>query len=119
MIRAAYLEREFYPELRTLLDLGLKKKFNLLKLRGSTAGAFGLPQFLPSSYVRFGYDGNGDGKVDLFNVADAIHSASNFLKGSGWSDDLPEAEKRKVIWKYNHSDAYIDTVLGIAAKLKA
>lgn len=57
-----------------------------LALKGSYAGALGWPQFLPKSLMIWGVDGDGDGKVDLFDPADAIPSAANFLQSHGWGN---------------------------------
>lgn len=117
-IRAAYLESTFSPEIVALITLARQNNTDLFEIRGSFAGAFGIPQFLPSSYLRFGIDGNGDGKVSLYNPDDAILSAAHFLSEVGWKNHLPEIEKRKVIWRYNKSDEYISIVLQIAARLE-
>ncbi len=54
-------------------------------MRGSWAGAMGQTQFMPSSYLRHAVDGDGDGRVDLWNsTADALTSAANFLRNIGW-----------------------------------
>lgn len=54
-------------------------------LRGSWAGAMGQPQFLPSSYLRFAIDGDGDGRVDIWSsVPDTLASIGNYLKANGW-----------------------------------
>jgi membrane-bound lytic murein transglycosylase B len=115
--RARYLEDTFYPEITALLELARQQKLDVLSLQGSIAGAFGIPQFLPSSALRFGVDANQDGVVSLFHEADAIWSTANYLANSGWRDSLSHEERRSVIWKYNHSDAYVDTVLKLAKEL--
>lgn len=52
---------------------------------GSWAGAMGQPQFIPTTYREHAADGDGDGRVDLWNsLADVFASASNFLAKSGW-----------------------------------
>jgi membrane-bound lytic murein transglycosylase B len=54
-------------------------------MRGSWAGAMGQTQFMPSSYLRYAVDGDGDGRVDLWNsTPDALTSAANFLRSIGW-----------------------------------
>ncbi|MBN8549950.1 MAG: lytic murein transglycosylase [Deltaproteobacteria bacterium] len=116
--RANYLEDTFYPEVLALFELKRKHEADLLTLRGSSAGAFGLPQFLPSSYLKFAVDANKDGKISLFHEADAIWSAAHYLSQFGWQDSAPRADKRKVLWKYNHSDAYIDAALDVSDLLK-
>lgn len=115
--RAKYLEDRFYPEVLALLKMSHDHHIDLLELQGSFAGAFGIPQFLPSTFLNYAVDGNGDGITSLFNNADAIFSIANYLKHSGWKDEASRGEKESVIWQYNHSDPYIDTVLYIAGEL--
>jgi membrane-bound lytic murein transglycosylase B len=50
----------------------------------------------------------------LYHPADAIASAANYLAAHGWSPAISRSEQRRVIWAYNRSEAYIDTVLGLA-----
>lgn len=55
--------------------------------KGSWAGAMGQCQFMPSSFLSFAADGNGDGKKDIWNTeADVFASAANYLSQSGWND---------------------------------
>lgn len=53
-------------ELAQLLHLCRRQNRDPLSLKGSWAGAFGFPQFIPSSYLKYGVDGNEDGAVDLY-----------------------------------------------------
>jgi membrane-bound lytic murein transglycosylase B len=54
-------------------------------LRGSWAGAFGQMQFMPSTYLRYAVDGDGDGRINIrSSIADAIDSAANYLRQAGW-----------------------------------
>jgi membrane-bound lytic murein transglycosylase B len=112
--RARYLEDTFYPEVLATFEIGRRLSIDPLGIRGSKAGAFGFPQFLPSSFLRFAVDGDGDGSVSLYHPADAIASAANYLAAHGWSPAISRSEQRRVIWAYNRSEAYIDTVLGLA-----
>jgi membrane-bound lytic murein transglycosylase B len=116
--RARELEGTFYPEVLALFHIEDRTGIAPLDIRGSGSGAFGLPQFLPSSYLRFGVDGDADGRVSLYDPADAIASAANYLARHGWRPGISYAEQRQVIWAYNHSDPYIDTVLALAAQLE-
>ena len=86
----------FKEQLRDLITLCWKEDSKptsfkaCLNQTGSYAGAIGLPQFMPGSVLRFGVDGNQDGKIDLRNTPeDAIASVGNFLKNHGWVEDEP------------------------------
>lgn len=103
-------------ELLALEKLARRTTIQVGDLRGSWAGAFGLPQFLPSSYIRWAVDGNGDGIIDLFDVVDAVHSVANYLVSNGWGKS--REEKRKALFHYNNSNDYVDAVLTLANKLK-
>ena len=111
--RGAYLERTFYPEVRGLFTIAEQQRIDPLGMQGSGAGAFGYPQFLPTSYLRYGADGNGDGRVSLYDMRDAAASCARFLSQNGWRPGLTVAEQRRVLWQYNRSEAYIDTILGL------
>lgn len=57
-------------------------------MSGSWAGAMGQLQFMPSVFYEHGIDGDGDGKIDIWNsLPDIFHSAANFLSKSGWKGD--------------------------------
>lgn len=59
-------------------------------LKGSWAGAFGNPQFLPSVYLRLAADGDGDGRADIMNNgSDALASIANYFRDSGWRAGQP------------------------------
>jgi membrane-bound lytic murein transglycosylase B len=61
-----------------------------LTIRGSYAGALGLPQFMPSSWSKFAVDFDGDGRIDLFgSPADAIGSVANYFKAFQWRTGMP------------------------------
>lgn len=115
--RGRYLERTFLPEIPALVTIAKRNKVDVLSMKGSSAGAFGLPQFLPSAFLRFGMDGNKDGVISLHNEADAIWSAGNYLAGFGYRRDIPLQEKRSIIWRYNKSPSYIDAVLHLAERI--
>jgi hypothetical protein len=72
----------------------------------SSAGAEGWMQFLPSSWAQYGVDANGDGFKDPYNPADAIFAAARYLRAAGG-----EANIRAGIYSYNHSQAYVDSVM--------
>lgn len=75
---------EFREYLEELLIYARRAKINPLHLRGSFAGAFGMPQFLPGSARRYAVDFNGNGRADLFTAADAAGSIGNYLMQHGW-----------------------------------
>jgi membrane-bound lytic murein transglycosylase B len=118
-MRARELEDLFYPEVRATFLIADELSIDPLGIRGSGSGAFGLPQFLPTSYRRYAVDGNGNGKVSLYEPADAIASAANYLAAHGWRPALSRREQRRVIWNYNRSDAYIDAVLFLAERVES
>ncbi|MCW8196441.1 lytic murein transglycosylase [Proteobacteria bacterium 005FR1] len=79
----------FTNELFLALELVDRHKLDLGKMQGSWAGAIGHTQFMPSSYNRYGVDGDGDGRVDLWgSIPDALTSAANYLKSLGWKPAL-------------------------------
>lgn len=80
----------FREELKELLLLARDAGFDPLELKGSYAGAMGLPQFMPSSIRRWAVDFDRDGKIDLaHSPADAIGSIASYLSANGWTDDEP------------------------------
>src|SRR5690242_523062 len=115
--RARYLEDTFYPEVRAVFELGDRLGVDPLTLRGSTGGALGAAQFLPTSCLRYSTDGDGDGRADLFDVPDAAASCGRFLAAEGWHRGISPAGERAVIWRYNRSDAYVAAVLTIARSI--
>jgi membrane-bound lytic murein transglycosylase B len=116
--RGKYLEETFLPEIPALIEISKRNQVTIFHILGSSAGAFGIPQFLPTAFIKYGVDGDGDGHVSLFNKADALWSAGNYLSAFGYKPELPYAERRKVIWEYNRSDAYIDTVFRVASRVR-
>jgi len=107
-----------YSELKAFLKYAAREKMNPVTIYGSYAGAMGIAQFMPSSVLAFGRDGNKDGRVDLFDHADAIVSIANYLKHFGWHDNINKKNAQKVIFHYNRSTYYVDTVLKISELLK-
>lgn len=107
-----------YRELDALLRYARMAGRSPLDIPSSVYGAIGYPQFMPSNALAYGVDGDGDGIVDLFTTADAVHSLCNFLKRHGWREDLVRDRRHEVIYKYNHDNVYARTVLAIADRLK-
>jgi membrane-bound lytic murein transglycosylase B len=100
-------------ELCAFLTYCRQNRLDPLSIKGSWAGAFGYSQFLPSSILRSGADGNRDGCVDLFCYEDAVYSVGNYLQKSGFRMDN-QASWSRAIHAYNHSDPYVETVLTLA-----
>ena len=75
----------------------------------SSAGAQGLMQFMPRTFAAYGVDGNGDGRTDIHNDSDSVHSAANYLTKSG----VTNGQKGVIdaLWAYNHSVSYRNDVL--------
>ena len=88
--RAQERSKYFRGELEQFLAFHEAERTSALKPRGSYAGAWGMPQFMPSSLVRWGVDYDGDKKVDLAGSADdAIGSVASYFKGYGWITGMP------------------------------
>jgi hypothetical protein len=77
----------------------------------SSANAEGWMQFLPSSWATYGVDANGDGFKDPYNPADAIFAAARYLRAAGAATNV-----RAAVFAYNHSQAYVESVM-LRAKL--
>lgn len=83
-------EALFTKELDSALEIVDKGLASPGALRGSWAGAMGQPQFLPSSYLAYAKDGDGDGKADIWNSeADTLASIANYLRENGWQPGIP------------------------------
>jgi membrane-bound lytic murein transglycosylase B len=107
-----------YRELKAFLTYTEKEGMDPTVIKGSYAGAMGISQFMPSNIALFAKDGNADGQVDLFVHADAISSIASYLKHYGWKPGIAREQAFKVVYHYNHSKYYVDTILDIADQLK-
>ena len=106
-----------YHELKCFLRIIQQEKIDPLEVWGSYAGAFGMAQFIPSSYLNYALSKKGFGNW-LQSKEDAIFSIGNYLKSHGWKKNLPIEKKREVLWYYNHSEPYVETILQVAQKIK-
>jgi membrane-bound lytic murein transglycosylase B len=80
----------FRNNLADLIELDLTGKINARTLKGSYAGAVGIPQFMPSSIKRFAVSADGGLQINLSsNRADAIMSVANYLMEHGWERGIP------------------------------
>ena len=106
-----------YQELKCFLKIIRDEEMDPLEVRGSYAGALGMAQFIPSSYLAFAWSKKG---LDhwLLSKEEAIFSVANYLKVHGWKKNLSLAKKKRILWSYNRSGPYIDTIIEVARKLK-
>ena len=88
--RAAERRQYFRGELEQFLASHAAQRTNPLRPVGSYAGAWGMPQFMPTSVARWGVDYDSDKTIDLVNSADdVIGSVANYFKGYGWNTGMP------------------------------
>ncbi|GMM94368.1 lytic transglycosylase domain-containing protein [Qipengyuania sp. MTN3-11] len=82
--------RELFSDEFVALMKVADKGYARSELKGSWAGAFGNPQFLPSVYLRLATDGDGDGRANIFtNRADTLASIANYFRDAGWRSGEP------------------------------
>jgi hypothetical protein len=81
--------------------------------RKSCAGATGPMQFLPSTWAKFGIDGDGDGQANICSLADSMYAAGHYLGASLQADGNYE----KAIFAYNHALWYVEKVEAIAREI--
>ena len=80
----------FRGQFADLIELDLAGKLDARNIKGSYAGAIGIPQFMPGSIKRFAVSATGSNSIDLSNnMSDAIMSVANFLVEHGWQRGLP------------------------------
>ncbi len=105
----------FTNELKEFLILCRDNKLDTEEVKGSFAGAMGMPQFMPSSYRAYAVDFDEDGRVDLWNsVGDVIGSVANYLKVHGW------IREGKIVMPATllNSEAFKLTKLGVKPHIK-
>ncbi len=89
--------------------------------KGAKHGELGHTQFLPGNARAFGVDGNGDGRVDFYNQADALASTANFLRGKGWQPGKGFQEGQpnyRVLKEWNAATVYQQSLAIMGAKIK-
>ena len=87
----------FCQQLREFLILAREQQVDPLTLKGSYAGAMGLPQFMPSSFRAYAVDFDGDGHIDIWtNPVDAIGSVASYFKRHGWITGEPVVSRAQV-----------------------
>ncbi len=106
-----------YNELKCFLRIVQQEEIDPLEIYGSYAGAIGMAQFIPSTYLAYAQNQKGL-EHWLLDKEAAIFSIGHYLKSNGWKRNLTTEKKRKVLWYYNHSAPYVETILRIAQKIK-
>jgi lytic murein transglycosylase len=105
----------FQGELLAALKIVDRGDLPLSGLTGAHAGEIGQTQFLPSSYIKYGVDYDGDGHVDLrHSVPDVLASTANLLKTNGWQPGAPYHEGTpnfEVMREWNRSTVYRKTIV--------
>ncbi len=112
----------FQNELVSALKIVDRGDMQASALRGGWAGEIGPMQFLPSSYVKFAVDFDGDGRKDLIrSVPDMLASTANYMKSFGWVAGKswePGTTNYGVIQQWNKAEVYAKTISIMAAKLE-
>jgi lytic murein transglycosylase len=111
----------FQTELIAALQIVQRGDLPLRDLVGAFAGEIGQTQFLPSSYIKYGVDFDGNGHVDLrHSVPDVLASTANLLKVNGWRPGQPfgeGTENFQVMREWNRSEVYRKTMWYFAQQL--
>jgi lytic murein transglycosylase len=112
---------EFRGELLDALRIVDRGDLSPADMRGAWAGEIGQTQFMPSSYVKFAVDFDGNGRRDLLHSApDVLASTANFLANHGWQrnkDWQPGSANFDVIQQWNKSEVYAKTIASFASQL--
>jgi len=106
-----------YHELKCFLKIIRHEKIDPLEVYGSYAGALGMAQFIPSSYLTYAVSKKSFENW-LLSKEEAIFSIGNYLKSHGWKKNLSIRKKRQILWYYNHSEPYVETILQIAKRIR-
>jgi len=111
----------FQGELIAALKIVQRGDLPLRDMIGAYAGEIGQTQFLPSSYIKYGVDYDGNGHVDLrHSVPDVLASTANLLKTNGWQAGQPYREGTAnfdAMREWNHSEVYRKTLVLFAEEL--
>lgn len=111
----------FMKELVGALQIIEKGDMTPAQMKGGWAGEIGQTQFLPSAYVKYGVDYDGDGRRDLVNsVPDVLASTANFLKQHGWQRGqswLPGTANYQVLREWNKAEVYSRTIAVMSTKM--
>ncbi|WP_408607232.1 lytic murein transglycosylase [Colwellia chukchiensis] len=114
--REAFFKRQLWAALKILKD----GHIDIADMKGSWAGAMGQNQFMPTSFIAYAVDGDGDGKKDIWgNQADVFASMANYLKKEGWNDELTWGRQVKLPADFDNSLAIPQRTGGRKNWLKA
>lgn len=105
-----------FDQLKALEKLYKKDKKMVQDLEGSFAGAFGIPQFIPTSYFTYARPLVASHVADLYTAEDAISSVSNYLRKTGWNSKK-QAKKMKALMHYNNSQDYAESILELSKRI--
>ncbi|MCQ4188283.1 lytic murein transglycosylase [Methylocystis suflitae] len=112
---------QFHEELNHALKIVERGDMSPAQMRGDWAGEIGQTQFMPSSYLKYGVDFDGDGRRDLIrSTPDALASTANFLKGKGWRAGAGWNEGEPnfaILLEWNQARVYVKTIALLATKL--
>lgn len=115
--------QRFQSELLAALTIIERGDLSRSQMRGAWAGELGQTQFLPSSYVRFAVDYDGNGRRDLIrSLPDALASTANYLRAHGWQAGAPWHEGSRnfaVLKEWNSSSVYQRTIAHFATLIAA
>ncbi len=113
---------KFRPELLDALRIVARGDMSPAEMHGAWAGEIGQTQFMPSSYLKFAVDYDGDGRRDLIrSVPDVLASTANYLRGYGWQHGAPYGPGTKnfeVILAWNKAQVYARTIAYFAERLE-
>ena len=111
----------FQRELMAALKIAHRGDLPLSEMIGAYAGEIGQTQFLPSSYLKYGVDYDGNGRVDLRrSIPDVLASTANLLKVNGWQPGAPfdfGTRNFEVMREWNRSEIYRRTLVFFSEKL--
>jgi membrane-bound lytic murein transglycosylase B len=112
----------FQNELIAALQIVQRGHLQLSQLTGAYAGELGQTQFLPSSYIKYGIDYDGNGHIDLKrSIPDVLASTANLLKVNGWRAGAPFTEGTanfEVMREWNRSEVYRKTLVLFTQRLE-
>jgi lytic murein transglycosylase len=114
---------KFRPELLDALRIVARGDMAAAGMRGAWAGEIGQTQFMPSSYLKFAVDYDGDGRRDLVrSIPDVLASTANYLRGYGWQRAAPYGPGTRnfeVILAWNKAQVYAKTIAYFAERLES